>query len=176
MRTKWLAGLAACVAAVWCAAPALAQGPPKPGPEHEVLKRFEGDWDAVATFGDTKAKATASFKLILGGRWLLEHFKADIGGAPFEGRGTTGYDVMKKKYVACWVDSMEPWMTLMEGTYDKDSNTLTETGEAPGPDRKLQKIKSVYEFKGPDSIVFTMYQVADGKDQQMMQITYTRKK
>jgi hypothetical protein len=172
----WFACLGACVAAALCARPVLAQGPAKPGPEHEMLKKFEGEWDAAVSFEGGKAKATASYKLGLGGLWLLLHFKGDFGGAPFEGRGITGYDVTKKKYVSSWVDSMEPWMTVMEGSFDQDGNTFTETGEAPGPDRKLQKMKSVYEFKGKDTIVFTMYQAAGDKDQQMMQITYKRKK
>jgi hypothetical protein len=162
--------------AALCVAPLAAQGPAKSGPEHEMLKKFEGQWDAIVSFGDNKAKGTASYKLGLGGLWLQLHFKSDIGGAPFEGRGVTGYDPTKKKYVSSWVDSMEPWMTVMEGNFDKDGNTFTETGEAPGQDGKLQKMKSVYEFKDKDTIVLTMYQVAGDKDQQMMQITYTRKK
>jgi hypothetical protein len=32
------------------------------------------------------------------------------------------------------------------------------------------------KFTGPDSHVFTMYQVAQGGDQKMMEITYTRVK
>jgi hypothetical protein len=58
----------------------------------------------------------------------------------------------------------------------KDGKTYTETGEGTGMDGQPQKMKSVFEFKDDDTIVFTMYRVAEGKDQQMMRITYERQK
>jgi hypothetical protein len=154
---------------------AAGQGP-KPGPEHEKLKKFEGEWDAVVKFGGGESKASASYKLTLGGFWLQSHFKADFGGMPFEGQGLAGYDPHKKKYVSTWADSVAPHLMVMEGNFAADGKTFTETGEGMGPDAKLQKLKSVYEFKDKDTIVFTMYKVEGGKDEQMMQITYKRKK
>ena len=41
-----------------------------------------------------------------GGFWLLLDYKGDFGGMKFEGKGATGYDPNKKKYVSTWVDSM----------------------------------------------------------------------
>ena len=138
--------LGLCVAAV-----AAQGGPAKPGPEHEKLKKFEGQWDATVSFAGGESKATATYKLGLGGFWLQHTFKGEFGGAPFEGRGITGYDPHKKKYVSAWADSMEPNLTLMEGTFAEDGKTYTETGEGYGMDGKLQKMKSVFEFKGPDT-------------------------
>jgi hypothetical protein len=43
-------------------------------------------------------------------------------------------------------------------------------------DGKPAKLKNVYEFVDKDTLLFTMYSVKDGKDQQMMKITYKRKK
>jgi hypothetical protein len=175
MRTLLLYCL--CVWLALFVQPALAQeGPAKPGPEHERLKKFEGQWDATVSFAGGESKATASYKLGLGGFWLQHHFKGEFAGAPFEGRGLTGYDPRKKKYISTWADSMEPNLLLMEGNFDKDGKTYTENGESPGMDGQLQKLKSIFEFKGEDEIVFTMYKVADGKDQQMMRITYKRQK
>jgi hypothetical protein len=176
MRVALWSALCALVVVALGLAPAKAQAQAKPGPEHEKLKKFEGEWDAAVKFGGGESKATASYKLGMGGFWLLNHFKADFGGMPFEGRGLTGYDPRKKKYVSTWADSMEPQLTVMEGNFAADGKTFTETGEGVGPDAKLQKLKSVYEFKDKDTIVFTMYKVVDGKDEQMMQITYKRKK
>jgi hypothetical protein len=176
MRTVLLACLCACLLLAVGAAPAAAQGPAKPGPEHEMLKKFEGQWDAAVSFTGGESKATATYKLGLGGFWLLLNFKGEFGGAPFEGRGVMGYDPNKKKYVSTWIDSGEPFLTMTEGRFDKEGKTFTETGESVGMDGKPQKIKSVYEFKDKDSFVFTMYKVADGKDEQLLKITYTRKK
>ena len=176
MRTM-LSFLAGGLILVLGVPPAGAQpGLPKPGPEHEMLKKFEGQWDATVSFAGGESKGTAHYKLGLGGFWLQLHFKGDFGGATFEGTGLTGYDPRKKKYVSSWADSMEPGLMVMEGAFDKDGKTFTEAGEGPGMDGKLHKMKSVYNFKDKDTIVFTMYQEADGKDQQMMQITYKRAK
>ena len=95
---------------------------------------------------------------------------------PAIARGLTGYDPHKKKYVSTWADSVAPHLMVMEGSFADDGKTFTETGEGMGPDAKLQKLKSVYEFKDKDTIVFTMYKVEGGKDEQMMQIIYKRKK
>jgi hypothetical protein len=176
MRTALLSALFAFVLVAVGARPAAGQAPPKPGPEHEKLRQYEGEWDAKVSFAGGESNATATYKVGLGGFWLLSHFKADLGGMPFEGRGLTGYDPHKKKYVSTWADSMEPNLTVMEGNWAADGKTYTETGEGVGPDGKLQKLKSVIEFKDKDNFVFTMYKVVDGKDEQMLKITYRRKK
>ncbi len=176
MRAALLSALCAFVVVALGVAPAAGQAPAKPGPEHEKLKKFEGEWDATVKFGGGEAKGTSSYKLTMNGFWLQHRFKADLGGMPFEGQGLTGYDPHKKKYVSTWADSMEPQLTLMHGNFADDGKTYTETGEGVGPDGKLQKMKSVFEFKDKDNIVFTMYKVEGGKDEQMMQIVYKRKK
>jgi len=165
-----------CLAASCGLARAAEPQPPKPGPEQEKLERFVGDWDCAVDFMGQETKSTASYKMGFGGFWLTEHVKGEFGGQPFEGRATTGYDPLKKKYVSTWIDSMGLAMMISEGSFDKDGKTYTETGEMPGEDGKTQKVKSVFEFPDKDKILFTMYAVADGKDQQMMKITYTRKK
>ena len=155
----------------------VAQPPmPKPGPEHDMLKKLEGDWDAAAKFGDMESKGTATYKMGLGGFWLLLDYKGDFGGMKFEGKGATGYDPNKKKYVSTWVDSMSPSLMTMEGAFDKEGKTYTETGEGIGMDGKPQKMKSTIELKDNDTMLFIMYTVAEGKDQEMFRINYTRKK
>jgi hypothetical protein len=171
--TRWL--LAGCCLVLGIG-PVAAQGP-KPGPEHEMLKdKFVGDWDVTVAFAGMEAKASATYKMDLGGFWLTQHFRGEFGGQAFEGRGTAGYDPVKKAYRATWVDSMSPSLLIMEGAFDKDGKRFTETGEAPGMDGKLTKMKSVYEFKDKDTFVFTMYNVGGEKEQEMMKLTYKRKK
>jgi hypothetical protein len=140
-----------------------------------LKEKFVGDWDVTVAFGGTQAKASATYQVGLGGFWLTEQFRGEFGGQKFEGRGTVGYDPIKKKYTATWIDSMSPTLIVMEGAFDKDGKTLTETGEGPGMDGKLTKLKSVYEFQDKDTFVFTMYNAGGGKDQEMMKLTYKRK-
>lgn len=157
--------------------PLAAQPPvPRPGPEHEKLKKLVGDWDATVTSGGMESKATSQSRIDLGGLWLLTVFHADFGGTKFEGMGAMGYDPLKKKYVSAWIDSMSPSLLVMEGNFDKEGKTYTETGEGKAPDGKPAKLKAVYQFPDKDTIHFTLSSVGNGKDQEMLKITYRRKR
>jgi len=166
---------AAVVAAVLVAPAARAQpAPPKPGPEHEILKKMEGDWDLVMKFEGGEAKGTVKYKMELGGLWLAGSMECELFGSKFQGKSLDGYDPMKKKYVGVWVDSMSSSPMLMEGTFDKEKKTLTMVGEGPGMDGKPTKYKSVSTMPDNDTINFTMY-MGDGKDPAFT-IVYKRKK
>ena len=156
---------------------ALGQAPPTPGPEHEHLKKLEGTWNAKIKMGDTESAASAVYKMVCGGMWLMSDFQGEFGDQKFSGRGLDGYDPEKKKYVSVWVDSMSTRPMLLEGTHDKEKKTTTMTGEAPGPDGKLAKYKMVTHMPDDDRMTFTMFIIdSDGKDNKHMTIEYTRKK
>src|SRR5262249_25132271 len=117
MKTPHLS-LIACAAALLVPAVA-AQEPPKPGPEHERLKRMEGTWEATMKMGDQESKGTMKYKMALGGLWLTSEFEGEFGGMKFQGRGLSTYDATKKKYLEVWADSMSTTPMLMD-TYDKE--------------------------------------------------------
>jgi hypothetical protein len=178
-RTFALAALVSGAAAV-----AWAQGPPMPtpGPEHELLKKDVGTWDATVEMmmppGQPPAKGTEVNVMGPGGLWLITDFKSDnMMGAAFQGHGVGGWDPAKKKYVGTWVDSMSTGVSLTESTYDPATKTLTGMLEGPGPDGQPMKMKAVTQYKDDGSRVFTMYMKGpDGKEAPTMRITYTRKK
>jgi hypothetical protein len=165
-------------AAMWWVGPAaLAQAPAQPGPEHQRLKDLEGTWDASIKAGADESKGTVTYKMELGGLWLVSSFEGDFGGAKFTGRGLDGYDPAKKKYVSVWVDSWTTSPLNFEGTYDKEGKVLTMTGESTGPDGKPAKVKTTTELKDKDTMVWTMTMPGpDGKDGEMMSISYKRRK
>ena len=154
--------------------PVAAQEPPKPGPEHEMLKKMVGTWDTTMKFGGMESKGTTTYKMELGGLWLSGAMEIDLGGMKFQGKGMDTYDAAKKKYISVWFDSMGTQPMLMEGTYDKDKKTLTLSGDSPGPDGKPAKWKSVSKYTDADTVNFEMY-VGDGKDP-MFTAVYKRKK
>lgn len=164
----------ACVASTgW----AFGQELPKPGPEHEKLKELVGEWDAVMDMGGQKSKATAVYKSICGGMWVESTFDGDLGGIKFQGRGLDGYDLMKKKHVGVWVDSMASAPMQFEGGYDPKTNLLVMTGESPGPDGKPQKFKNTTEQKDKDHMTFKMFMILpDGKEELAFTIEYSRRK
>jgi hypothetical protein len=175
MRSVWFV-LAFVAALAPAASKALAQPQAKPGPEHDVLKNMEGTWDATVKMGPMESKGTMVFKMGLGGLWLVSHFEGEFGGQKFEGRGMDSYDAAKKKYVSVWADSMVTAPMLMEGTFDSATKKLTMEGTGPGPDGKLVKSSMVTEFKDKDTMVSTMSMPGpDGKQAEMMSITYKRK-
>ncbi len=170
--TRWY--LAAAMTALLIASAAPAQEPPKPGPEHAVLKKMEGSWDTTMKMGPNEDKGTAIYKMDLGGLWLACTFESTMGGAKFSGRSFDSYDAGKKKYVGVWVDSMSTSPMMIEGDYDAAKKTMTTIGIAPGMDGKPQKHKMVTVMPDDNTINFAMY-VGDGKDP-MFTIVYKRKK
>jgi hypothetical protein len=155
-------------------APAVPAQPHKPGPEHEMLKKFVGTWDTTMKSPNGEAMGTTTYKMELGGLWLTSALEIDLGAVKFQGKGMDGYDAAKKKYVSAWFDNMGTAPMLMEGTYDKDKKTMTLTGDGPGPDGKPTKWKTVSTMSDDDNFTFTMF-AGDAKEPSFT-IVYKRKK
>ena len=100
---------AACLAptlTLLLAVPALAQAPPMPGPEHEILKRDAGTWDVVMEMQFPGMPPMTMYgtetSTLLAGRWLVTEFRGEMMGMTFEGQGISGWDPAKKAYVGVW--------------------------------------------------------------------------
>ena len=154
-----------------------------PSEEHKILKHDVGDWDCEMKLWEAPGseplvtKGTEVNKM-LGDFWVLSEFKADFGGQPFEGRAVMGYDPAKKKYIGTWFDSMNPYMSHMEGTYDASTKTMTMMMRGTGPDGKPTRGKNVVVSKdGGKTRFFTMYQAMPGSEEmvKVMEITYKKK-
>ncbi|HJZ94053.1 MAG TPA: DUF1579 domain-containing protein [Gemmataceae bacterium] len=165
---------AVVVAGLVLAPVARAQQPPKPGPEHDMLKKMEGTWDATMKMGGMESKGTMVYKMDLGGLWLTSAFEGEVLGTKFFGKGLDTYDAGKKKYIGIWADSMSTSPMVSEGTYDAEKKALTMTGEGPGPDGKPAKHTMVTVQKDDDTMVMDMF-MGDSKES-MFTITFKRKK
>lgn len=151
-----------------------AQDFPKPGPEHDVLKKLVGTWDATMKFAGGESKGVMTYKMDLGGLWLLSSFEGEFGGQKFAGKGFDSFDPAKKKYVGVWVDNMVTTPLVLEGTFDAAKKAMTMTGDSTGPDGKPTKFKSVTTFRDDDNVTFDMY-MGDEKAPSFS-IIYKRKK
>ena len=162
-------------------------GLPAPTAEHKVLGAEEGTWDATIKSypngPEGEADVTRGVEVntvITGGLWVFSVFKADFNGLAFEGRGQFGYDPNKKKYVGTWVDSMSPALTVLEGSYDANTRTLTYTGEGISPmDGSKFAERMVTTTRADGSRDFTLFMkmaATGGKEAKVMEVHYTRRK
>lgn len=164
----------AVVSLIFVSSNLFAQAPQSPGQEHEELKALEGMWDAAMKMSDgSEVKAECDYKMTCEGMWLTSDFHGDFGGLKFHGKGLDGFDATKKQYVSMWVDSMSGSPMIMTGK--KEGKITTMMGEGPGPSG-VAKYKTVTNQESNDKMIFQMYTVSDGKDTEVMTVTYTRKK
>ncbi len=156
-----------------------------PGKEHELLKRYVGEWDVdISSWQDPmakpeKSKGTMKNTLLFEGRYVKCNFEGMMGPMKFQGLEVIGYDLFKKVYTTFWVDSWSTAFMVTTGTLDMAGNVLTETGMSPDPmtdGKTMQKFKNVTTFLGDGKYKFEMYMVMpDGKEMKGMEMVCTRK-
>jgi hypothetical protein len=157
----------------------------QPGPEHELLKKFAGDWTADCKFwnpdgsdGGT-SKGIMHAKMILGDRYLQLNYEGemDMGNnkVPFKGMGIGGFDRGKKKYVNFWIDEMSTGAMMTEGTCE--GKVLTCEGTATDPmSGQPMKVKEVITDIDNDHHNYELWMSnPEGKVTKMVEIKYTRK-
>src|SRR5262249_80109 len=154
-----------------------------PGENHAHLKALVGSWTAnikawmAPGAPPTESTGTSECKLIMDGRYLQEEVRSSFMGMPFQGLGMTGYDNLKKKFVAAWVDNMGTGIMRSEGTYDAKTKTLTMTTDEPDPmTGKMVKGRDVLHMESETKVVREFYRKGPGgKEAKTMEIVYTKK-
>lgn len=176
----------AAVVGLSMAGAARAQEPFKPTEQHRELAKEVGVWDAKVKLylqgpeGPPEvSKGVSESELLPGGLWLTSKFEGKMGGTAFTGRGLSGYDPAKKKYVDVWVDSTDPHLTLLEGDYYAATKTLTSLGKSTDPRTgKPYDVKTTTLLKGDDERVFSFYMKNDetgGDYYKILEMTYKRR-
>ena len=124
------------------------------------------------------SKGSAESKAIWDGRYIETVFHGDYNGQPFEGRAISGYDNIKGKYVATWIDSMSTGIFISYGTHDAASKSTTYLGEMDDPMNpgKITPVRQVYRWTDADHYVFEWYETHDGAERKSMEIKYARAK
>ena len=154
-----------------------------PGEEHKLLARREGSWTMHVTMWmapgapPESSDGTSESRMILGGRYLEDVSTSTFNGMPFEGRGISGFDNVKKKYVFAWIDNMGTGIMVGEGTYDPKTKTYSSVATVTDP--MTGKVKTV---RGKDTMIDAdnwkseMFDKApDGKEFKTMEIVYKKK-
>jgi hypothetical protein len=134
----------------------------QPGPEHAVLKGWEGSWTGSGTYTPARGApptpftSTLTSKMTLGGRFLESRGIDDFGGMKMESVAYLGYDNSKKKYVNVMLYDMSTAIGTSEGPYDAATKTFTMTGTESMGD-KTRSIKYVMRMDGPDQFSFEVH-------------------
>lgn len=151
------------------------------GPEHDLLKQFEGKWKAKTQMfmGDQvmESEGTMTNTLVLDGRFLRQDFKSDFMGQPFKGLGYWGYDRASKQWVTSWMDTWSTgMMTSDKGAYDAATKTWTIDSTYTNPETGAKEIhREVLRVIDSDSHVMDLLMVdSSGNATKTMTITYTR--
>jgi hypothetical protein len=153
-----------------------------PGPEHQQLAKFAGDWTftnkAWMAPGQPPMESTGTMhgEATMGGRYLVEDWKGAMMGQDFEGRGTTAYNNVSKQYETTWLDNMSTGIWYSTGTCDA-ANVCTFSGDSWDPmSGKKVNMRSVLSWVDADTFKMVMYGPGpDGKEFQMMEIVAKRK-
>jgi hypothetical protein len=153
-----------------------------PGPAHERMAKMAGNYEmTVKSWSAPGAKPTtdagkATRKMLLDGRVLLEEVQSSMNGQPFHGMGLHGFDNVTGKHWSTWNDSMMTGLMVSEGACDeKDNCTYTGSWNDPVSKGKFT-VRMTSTWSDANTEVFSMYAPGpDGKEFQMMEITYVRK-
>jgi len=156
----------------------------QPGPEHAWLARKVGAWTAAGKmWSDPDAapmefNGTNTYRMILGGRYLVEELKSEMMGQPFEAMGITAFDRQAKKFQIAWLDTMGTAITEGSGTRSADGKVLTITMRMFDPMAgKEITMRGVETTTSDDSFTYEMFGPAPaGGEMKVMQLVYTRVK
>lgn len=153
-----------------------------PGAQHQRLAELVGTYDmSIKSWHGPGAEpttdtGTATRKMILGDRVMVEEASATMMGQPFNGQGLHGYDNVSGKYWATWNDNMGTGLMVSEGSCDAKM-ACTFTGSYNDPlTRKPQTLRMTTRWTDASTEVFEMHGPGpDGKETKMMEITYRKR-
>lgn len=156
-----------------------------PGKEHEQMAAEAGTWTVASKMWmggpDAPAEestASATFKMVLGGRYQMQEFSGATSGMPFEGLALVGFDNATKEFTSVWVDSMGTGTFVSKGKRGEDG-VITLTGDMVDPTGNAMKTRTLLTKKGADSFfmeMFVTHPMAPDQEAKMMELSYTRQK
>lgn len=161
--------------------PMLFQEPamPEVTDHHKRILSGVGDWEGTITMfmpGMEPQAMPAQEKVeALGEYWTTSTFTADMGGMPFAGKSSLGYDTDKKQYVSTWIDSTTTYLTVMHGDFDAKKNAMIMRWKGPNwmGDGSTVDFRSE-TIQRADAMVSTFY-MGEGEGMKHMEIKLKRK-
>lgn len=153
-----------------------------PGVEHKQLAATAGTYDLTVkswhapNTPPTTDTGTATRKMILGDRVMVEEVSSQVMGQPYSGQGLHGFENTTGKYWSTWNDNMSTGLMVSEGSCDA-AMTCAYTGSHVDPvSKKPQSTRMTTRWTDASTEVLEMYGPGpDGKEAKMMEITYRKR-
>ena len=162
--------------------------PTAPGPFHEKLNRFIGDWDVtirVWPMGPDappmESTGSSSIEWAYGDRFAIEKLDADLRMGemvmPLDSMTITGYDNYRNQYVGTMISGMSTEMINFQGGVSPDGTTFDYYGTMHEPMLKvtgrLVRFNTVTDSN--DHFVTSVYDLHAGSDYKVLEFEYVRK-
>jgi hypothetical protein len=153
-----------------------------PGAPHQAMASTAGSYDLKIKSWHEPGEppmedvGTATRKMMLDGRVLVEDLTSSMMGMPFTGHGLAGYDNVTGKYWHTWMDSMSTGVMVSEGSCDAKQACKYTGGWHDPVTKSFVKVRMESRWTSPTTQIFEMHGPGkDGKEMKMMEITYTKK-
>lgn len=152
------------------------------GPQHDKLAALAGTWDlqfkhrAGPNAEWQTETGTATCRVALGGRYLVEELNCTYDGAPYEGVRVHGFDNLEGSYFNIWMDTLGTWPVLSRGATD-DSDVLVYHGRWKDTQTPSGRpFRTVARRDGEDKWQLDLYDTIDNAEVKVLEATYTRRK
>ncbi len=158
---------------------------PTPGPEHDLLKPFEGTFRAEVQLwmgpGDPMVSTgTIDNTFQLGGLYLKQDYQGDKTDGPFpsfEGQGYWGFNTTTNKFEGFWIDNASTTMQMETGNVDESGKNweMHSTFLCPGTGKAMKK-RTVISLVDNDRHTYEQFFVVEEGQPEVksMEINYVR--
>ena len=159
----------------------------KPGPEHELLKEFSGNW-TVSISGGRGGKAAASTGggrsyMTLEGRFLWIGYGAKGRSGNYKGSFQIGFDRRHGRFDLIAMDNFGTYFVTSHGKMDAETKKAKLYGEDDDPYMKAMGLDKEFihelDFSNPDKFTITVYfidtRTPERKEEKAMVFSFERK-
>lgn len=153
-----------------------------PGDAHAELAKGVGDYEVSGRYWvapdqpPLETMASAKVEMILGGRYLLQHYESTFRGDPYKGVMLMGHNNLSDEYWSLWIDSSSTGFSLSTGheTPDGAIELAGRLRDPMTPDGR--PYRTVIRRQDDGSFTLSMFDTRpDGAEFQVMELTYRKK-
>ncbi|HWN96822.1 MAG TPA: DUF1579 family protein [Methylomirabilota bacterium] len=159
-----------------------------PGPEHEQLAGYAGNWDVEIKMGGGRNamayQGSARNRITVRGRFLEMQYEATGKGGTNEGIFTLGFDRRHKEYALVALDSFGTYFVTSQGKRDEKTGKIKMYGKDNDPQMKAMGLTKefvhVLDLRSADEyaveVWFVDTRTAERREMKFMEYTFKRKK